>query len=49
MFIENGAQGGIYKENKIGPQIELWGSPPVIAAEEEEIFPVLTEQVLSFK
>lgn len=29
-------KGSMYKENRIGPRMVPWGTPPVFAAEEEE-------------
>lgn len=42
-------RGCIYNENKRGSNIEPWGIPHVKRAGEEVSFPVVTENVLSFR
>jgi len=41
--------GSIYKENKIGPRIEPWGTPQKRGAADEEYSPIITEKLLLAK
>lgn len=46
-FLRRNPKDSMYKENRVGPKTDPWGTPQQIGAKEVEYCPIVTEKDLS--